>query len=520
MAEYTDDQIDAYGRQTRDSSYTGWDVTFNTEAAKVGRANIRKTLQAKAEQDTANAELNTQKARQLSMANDLNQEILDTHTQGIQQIKQRDFHNQTLQFIQASHKDGDYTSAYNTLVTRNPEIKSAMANLGIMNVHNFNSTDSRHNQAFKDANMPQEIIDNLAKMHLAIWNGEQRIKESGGELTPEEVTAKKQMRDISMAYPVVETPDGKFKVGELGAFIGATGLLKGMYSTKDKEELLKQVDNGMVALQGIAQSTHLSKLAKEKAEAGKLDAESGKLGEETSQLKSQNDMIKKIYEGGGTLEEKQAQILKIIDPKGSASLQTAQYGADKAKVELKTAEANLKKTGVETQLKTMEVQEKKTENQVAVLGIKDTISAANQGLAQIEDVLALIPKNYDSATGKWLAGFYKDSKSSELGRALGTLDAKGFLASIQGMKGFGALSDAEGKKLSVAIANLERDQTSAELIKNVNILKQFIIGRRTSMVARLPKSSTTKQEAPVVSNTSKYAHLEAFRRAQQANGGK
>jgi len=64
------------------------------------------------------------------------------------------------------------------------------------------------------------------------------------------------------------------------------------------------------------------------------------------------------------------------------------------------------------------------------------------------------------------------------------LDAQSFLAQIPNMKGLGALSDAEGKKLGSALQNFGLKQSPTQLIKNIQEAQRLLLKARSNISAR------------------------------------
>lgn len=82
--------------------------------------------------------------------------------------------------------------------------------------------------------------------------------------------------------------------------------------------------------------------------------------------------------------------------------------------------------------------------------------AAGTGLSSVID-----PRNYIPGT---------DAK--DFRQELSSFDGKLFLANVSKMKGLGALSDAEGKKLTAAAGAIGPGMSDAAFIKNLNIIKE------------------------------------------------
>jgi hypothetical protein len=88
-----------------------------------------------------------------------------------------------------------------------------------------------------------------------------------------------------------------------------------------------------------------------------------------------------------------------------------------------------------------------------------------------------------------LAGFIvPGSPAADFRTSLETMKAQVFLPMVQSMKGMGALSNAEGEKLTAAIGNLSPSQSEAQFRKSVN---QIISDLTTYRNRALQKPATT-----------------------------
>ncbi len=178
---------------------------------------------------------------------------------------------------------------------------------------------------------------------------------------------------------------------------------------------------------------------------------------------------------GITTQEKQRQQQINLDR------EKFEYGKQQNKLdrEAKILDNQLKKAKTEAQ--TQQVQQKIEENQSKKESLqRQKISDAQSSLAQAQDTVNLINRitsseGFSSAVGaKGASSFFglldkpiAGTDAADTAALLETLDSKNFLNAIQQMRGLGALSDAEGKKVSSAIQNLSRDQTEKQLRENL-----------------------------------------------------
>lgn len=179
---------------------------------------------------------------------------------------------------------------------------------------------------------------------------------------------------------------------------------------------------------------------------------------------------------GMTTQEKQRQQQINLDR------EKFEYGKEQNKLdrEAKNLDNQLKKAKTEAQ--TQQVQQKIEENQSKKESLqRQKVSDAQSSLAQAQDTVDLISRitgseGFSSAVGaKGVSSLFglldkpiAGTSAADTAALIENLESKNFLNAIQQMKGLGALSDAEGKKLSSAIQNLSRDQSEKQLKSNLN----------------------------------------------------
>lgn len=158
-----------------------------------------------------------------------------------------------------------------------------------------------------------------------------------------------------------------------------------------------------------------------------------------------------------------------------------EYGKEQNKLDRKAKILDNQLKKAKTEAQTQQVQQKIEENQSKKESLqRQKISDAQSSLAQAQDTVNLINRitnseGFSSAVGaKGASSFFglldkpiAGTDAADTAALLETLDSKNFLNAIQQMRGLGALSDAEGKKVSSAIQNLSRDQTEKQLRENL-----------------------------------------------------
>lgn len=114
--------------------------------------------------------------------------------------------------------------------------------------------------------------------------------------------------------------------------------------------------------------------------------------------------------------------------------------------------------------------EKKAELTNAIGAASDTVAIVDRILTSPGFSAAVGAKDASSLFGL-IKNPIAGTPAADTAALIDTLDAKNFLIAIQQMKGMGALSNAEGEKLSRAVQSLSRDQTEVQLKRNLEEIK-------------------------------------------------
>lgn len=154
----------------------------------------------------------------------------------------------------------------------------------------------------------------------------------------------------------------------------------------------------------------------------------------------------------------------------------------------------------EKNLKVQEQQQKfDTLNNEKKAELTNAVGSASDTVAIVDRILT--SPGFSSAVGakdaSSLFGLIKNpiagTQAADTAALIDTLDAKNFLIAIQQMKGMGALSNAEGEKLSRAVQSLSRDQTEGQLRRNLEEIKTI-----TSRAVQSVKTRTGADKKTVV----------------------
>jgi len=161
--------------------------------------------------------------------------------------------------------------------------------------------------------------------------------------------------------------------------------------------------------------------------------------------------------------------------------------------ELKREELELK---IEDQkMKLGEAEEgKEIKRQERISEAKGAIESLDRTISTIEDIQE--HPGLDAATGmSSFMAMIPGTDARDVSALIETLSSQTFVAEVQKMRGLGALSESEGRKLSAAVANLDLGQSTKAFKKNLKIaLGIFEAGREKTL--KLFKD--VDLEAPIV----------------------
>ena len=255
-----------------------------------------------------------------------------------------------------------------------------------------------------------------------------------------------------------------------------------LLQTPEGTEQLKQMSLGMVQMAGgpeqFAKFTESQQVkpmtAYERAQ---------------SQAKQQ-DLAFKGQEVGLKGQELELAKQKLDLERETKKLEAMQKSAAATANDLKREELQLK---IDEQKRTVEEAkaQRQADYQVAESNIANTVATLeeiiNTDIGTIEDVTGPI----DSM----LPTLGQDEANFE--ETINKFDSQAFLAQIPQLKGTGALSEAEGKKLSAALQNMSLRQSPDRIISNAKVAKAILDKALTIQAQKLGQKPVTQSSAPV-----------------------
>ena len=126
---------------------------------------------------------------------------------------------------------------------------------------------------------------------------------------------------------------------------------------------------------------------------------------------------------------------------------------------------------------------------------RDVVEAAEDSISQVNSTLETIDRvrnheGLDSATGaQSLFPTFPGSEAANFEAQIETLQSQQFLSAVNQMKGMGALSENEGKKLASSVGALSLSMSDKAMRKELDRIYDITEKARDKMVGRLPAQS-------------------------------
>ncbi|OQR44847.1 acyltransferase [Klebsiella aerogenes] len=155
-------------------------------------------------------------------------------------------------------------------------------------------------------------------------------------------------------------------------------------------------------------------------------------------------------------------------------------------------------------LKRQELQQKIDSNNQALQqkkndlnsGYKDSINTLTTSMGTLNDILS--SPSLKSITGiRGAIPNIPGSAAADVQARLDTFKSQAFLSAVAAMKGMGALSDAEGKKLDAAVGSLQNSQSEDAFKRNGKIIMDMYNQKRNDAVSKyVQQNGIQKVTAP------------------------
>lgn len=223
--------------------------------------------------------------------------------------------------------------------------------------------------------------------------------------------------------------------------------------------------------------------------------------EETQQSKELfPSKLRETTAKAGTAESEQAiksVEAKYIEPKTVQAIQKSNLDMKKILADIDIAKQNARIAAMNAQtnretnsLKRQELGIKVAEAQTKLNdSIREKVASADSAISTSDNILnsidriLAVPKGVRESAHGPISSMIKTVRSdtADYEALLDTLGSQSFLAQIASMKGMGALSDAEGKKLQAGMQNLSLTQSAEQAEKNVREMKKLMVKARKNI---------------------------------------
>lgn len=315
---------------------------------------------------------------------------------------------------------------------------------------------------------PQIAADYLTKQADAIENS------NGGQPTPDS-QAKRDLAQVALQHPALAL--GK------------------VYALLNSNEAGKGVAAGLLAMNTDVRAQDLQPDAVIKADADASKAQT----EATIAAKTLPDAIAKPgIDNAKTTQEIEAS--KLAGQISQLNTQIAQANSETTRGQLVLERDKLVQQQKQTQFEQGQ-------------NVQSSMDAATTALATVDRVLSHPGLSgvfgieghgqiggVGTATGK-LASYIPGTDASDFKATLDTLNSQLFQNGVKSMVGMGTLSDAEGKKISTAVASLDTNQSASSFRTAMGVVRATLL-RAQARAAANPQASTTN--AGFVLNSPKY----------------
>ena len=187
------------------------------------------------------------------------------------------------------------------------------------------------------------------------------------------------------------------------------------------------------------------------------------------------------YQQASTDLRQQELVIKRDESKLAAMLKAQQQEAN----DLKKQELGLKIQEQEQRIAQSKVEtEQKKKDKVAT--IESSVVGIDSFMSTIDKILLTPLSTIESAAGPISARLPTISQeTANFEELINTLDSQSFVAQVPLLKGLGALSNAEGQKISAALANFSLRQSPEQLLKNGQEVKSIMFFAKQKLINSL-----------------------------------
>lgn len=203
----------------------------------------------------------------------------------------------------------------------------------------------------------------------------------------------------------------------------------------------------------------------------------------------------------------QAITMRGQDIQADLGLQRLAFDRDTNRINIENKRLDRQLSSETNDLKKQEIQQRITSNNQKLQqkqqdlnsGYRDSINTLTTSMGTLNDIVT--SPALKSITGiRGAIPNVPGSDAADVQARLDTFKSQAFLSAVSAMKGMGALSDAEGKKLDAAVGSLQNSQSEDAFKRNANVIMSMYNQKRNDAVNKYTQQNGIKRvEAPSAS---------------------
>ena len=171
--------------------------------------------------------------------------------------------------------------------------------------------------------------------------------------------------------------------------------------------------------------------------------------------------------------------------KNYADIEAERVRQEIAGLDIQIKQANSQTDRLRLQTEREKLQAELTQKQSEKVNAgQDTLDGLTQSLTTVDAVMKHPGLTSGTGRGGDIAAWFNGSDAADFRAQLAVLKSQAFLSSVAGMKGTGALSDAEGKRLESAIAALETAQSPGQMRSQLGVIKSTLEKAQAKVISR------------------------------------
>lgn len=194
--------------------------------------------------------------------------------------------------------------------------------------------------------------------------------------------------------------------------------------------------------------------------------------------------------------EKKGWEIRKLDEDIRINRRNVEIAALKAE-EAKTSN-ELKRQELQQKIKAAEVKRDQTVRERAA-----EISNARANIDNMLDTISRVVQTPENVMGAVMGPFDQTTPtvfkaSADFEALVENLNAQAFIAQVPSLKGMGALSDAEGKKVTAALQSFSLKQSPEQLLKNLDIARRLLMKSRSTLAEKYGVPETVPDTPSVI----------------------